>query len=86
VEVIGFPMGLFVVNHNVSLQAFGRNGVLWKTGRISCGGFRGIVVTETRLLGETRHPRRGEWCGFTLDLATGDVSFASPTAIPKSME
>jgi hypothetical protein len=75
VEVIGFPMGLFVVNHNVSLQAFGRNGVLWKTGRISCGGFRGIVVTETRLIGEARHPRRGEWCGFALDLATGDVRF-----------
>jgi hypothetical protein len=86
VEVIGFPLGLFVVNHSVSLQAFGPNGVLWKTGRISCGGFRGIVVTETRLFGEARHPRRGEWCGFSLDLATGDVSFASPAAVPKSVE
>jgi hypothetical protein len=78
VEVIGFPMGLFVVNHNVSLQAFGRKGVLWKTGRISCGGFRGVVVTESRLIGEALHPRRHEWCGFVLDMATGDVCFADP--------
>jgi hypothetical protein len=75
VEVIGFPMGLFVVNHNASLQAFGPNGVLWKTGRISAGGFRGIVVTETRLLGEARHPSRQEWCGFSLHLASGEVRF-----------
>jgi hypothetical protein len=86
VEVIGFPMGLFVVNHNVSLEAFGRNGRLWKTGRISCGGFRGIVVTETRLIGEARQPPRGEWCGFSLDMATGEVRFAQAAAVPKSVE
>jgi hypothetical protein len=74
-EVIGFPMGLFIVNHTVSLERFGRNGRLWKTGRISCGGFRGVVVTETRLIGEALHPRRQEWCGFVLDMATGDVCF-----------
>jgi hypothetical protein len=74
-EVIGFPMRLFIVNHSVSLERFGRKGRLWKTGRISCGGFRGVVVTETRLIGEARHPRRREWCGFALDLATGDVCF-----------
>jgi hypothetical protein len=76
-EVIGFPMRLFVVNHNVSLEAFGRNGRLWKTGRISARGFRGIVVTETRLMGEARHPSRQEWCGFSVDLASGEVRFAS---------
>jgi hypothetical protein len=76
-EVIGYPMRLFVVNHNVSLEAFGRNGRLWKTGRISAGGFRGIVVTETRLMGEARHPSRQEWCGFSVDLASGEVRFRS---------
>ncbi|MEA2327115.1 MAG: hypothetical protein QOE68_2074 [Thermoanaerobaculia bacterium] len=76
-EVIGFPMRLFVVNHNVSLEAFGRNGRLWKTGRISAGGFRGIVVTETRLMGEARHPSRQEWAGFSVDLASGEVRFRS---------
>jgi len=86
VEVIGFPMGLFVVNHNVSLEAFGKSGRLWKTGRISAGGFRGIVVTETRLIGEARDPRRGEWCGFSLDMATGEVRFAPAAAVPKSVE
>jgi hypothetical protein len=74
-EVIGYPMSLFIVNHNVSLEAFGRSGRLWKTGRISSGGFRGILVTETRLMGEARHPSRREWCGFSLDLASGDVRF-----------
>jgi hypothetical protein len=76
-EVIGHPMRLFVVNHNVSLEAFGRNGRLWKTGRISAGGFRGIVVTETRLMGEALHPSRQEWCGFSVDLASGEVRFPS---------
>jgi hypothetical protein len=76
--VIGYPMSLFIVNHHVSLEAFGRSGRLWKTGRISSGGFRGILVTETRLMGEARHPSRREWCGFSLDLASGDVRFCSP--------
>jgi hypothetical protein len=39
-EVIGFPMKLFIVNHSVSLERFGTKGRLWKTGRISSGGFR----------------------------------------------
>ena len=76
VEVIGFPMGLFVVNHNVRLEAFGPNGSLWKTGRISAGGFRGIVVTKTRLMGEARLSRQ-EWCGFSVDLASGEVRLPS---------
>jgi hypothetical protein len=49
----------------------------WKTGRISAGGFRGIVVTETRLMGEARHPSRQEWCGFSVDLASSEVRVRS---------
>jgi hypothetical protein len=77
-EVIGYPMRLFIVNHNVSLESFGRNGRLWKTGRISAGGFRGVVVTETRLMGEARHPSRQEWAGFSVNLKSGEVRFGDP--------
>jgi len=35
---------------------------------------------------EARDPRRGEWCGFSLDLATGEVRFAQAAAVPKSLE
>jgi hypothetical protein len=51
------PMTVFVVDHNgTSLEAFGRTGRLWKTDPIGCGGFRRMAITDTRLVGEARHP------------------------------
>ena len=70
------PMTVFVVNHNdVSLEAFGKTGRLWKTGTIGCGGFRQIAITDTNIIGEARQPFPPWWACFSVDLATGEVRF-----------
>jgi hypothetical protein len=67
-------MTVFIVSHrNMSLEAFGRTGRLWKTDAIGSGGFRGVAITDTRLLGEARYAYLGEWIGFSVELATGEV-------------
>jgi hypothetical protein len=67
------PLTLFVVNHNdMSLEAFGRTGRLWRTNPISRGGFRGMALTDATIVGEARHPR---WTPFSVKLATGEVRF-----------
>ena len=75
-EVVGTirdeGLTLFVVNHNgMSLEAFGRNGRLWKTDTISSGGFRRMAITSDELVGEARHP--AAWVRFSVKLATGAV-------------
>jgi hypothetical protein len=71
------PMTVFIVVHNsLSLEAFGRTGRLWKTDPIGCGGFRRMAITDTRLVGEARHPFPPGWAGFSVKLATGEVRFA----------
>ena len=70
------PPTLFIVNHNGrSLEAFGKTGRLWKTHINSCGGFRNTFLTDTCLLGEARHPFRGTWVRFSVNLATGEVQY-----------
>jgi hypothetical protein len=69
---------VFLVDHNgMSLEAFGTSGRLWKTGTISFRGFRNTELTATSVTGEARHPSRPGWTGFSIDLATGEVRFAS---------
>jgi hypothetical protein len=71
------PRTLFVVNHNgMSLEAFGRTGRLWKTDTFGSGEFRRMSITDDNLIGETRHPSRPGWTGFSVNLATGEVRFA----------
>lgn len=68
------PFTLFIVDHNgMSLEAFGQTGRLWKTDTISCGGFRGLTVTDTTLEGEAR--QASGWIRFSVELATGEVRF-----------
>jgi len=68
------PMTLLVVNHNnLSLEAFGKTGRLWKTRPIGSGGIRGMEIKNDVLFGEVRHPYGPGWAGFSVNLATGDV-------------
>ncbi|HEY0159947.1 MAG TPA: hypothetical protein VGF28_21860 [Thermoanaerobaculia bacterium] len=68
------PMTLFIVGHkDMSLEAFGRSGRLWKTDAIGSGGFRGMTITDTELFGEARYAFLGTWVGFSVKLATGEV-------------
>jgi hypothetical protein len=67
---------MFIVDHNgMSLEGFGKGGRLWKTDTISSGGFRETGMTDTRIIGEARHPSRPGWTGFSVNLATGEVRF-----------
>lgn len=79
------PGTFFVVDHDgKSLEAFGRNGRLWKSGVISCGGFRELSLTDDRLIGEAR--QASGWTDFSVDLATGEVRFGDAVALPISLE
>ena len=65
-----------VVNHNdMSLEAFGKSGRLWKTPTISAGGFREVDLIDDKIVGQARHPLRQAWTGFEVNLATGDVRY-----------
>ncbi|HXH38876.1 MAG TPA: hypothetical protein VNN08_09635, partial [Thermoanaerobaculia bacterium] len=67
---------MFLVDHNgMSLEGFGKTGRLWKTGRISCGGFRDTAMTDTRFIGETLLACPPAWVRFSVRLATGEVRF-----------
>lgn len=81
-EVVGVirdeALTVFIVNHNdMSLEAFGKSGRLWKTAAISSGGFRIKGFTDTALLGEARHPSRRTWTRFSVKLATGEVELGA---------
>jgi hypothetical protein len=68
------PLTLYVVFHNdMSLEAFGMTGRLWKTDTISSGGFRRMSLTPDALVGEARQPWPMGWARFSVKLATGEV-------------
>jgi hypothetical protein len=85
-ECIGMSQRtFFVVDHDgKSLEAFGRNGRLWKSGVISSGGFRELSLTDESLIGEVG--QASGWTAFSVDLATGQVRFGDAAAVPKSLE
>jgi hypothetical protein len=69
-------MTFFVVVHNGrSLEAFGREGRLWKTGAIGCERIRHMDMGNTTITGEGVHPLLPGWSNFSVDLATGKVRF-----------
>ena len=70
------PGTLFVINHNdMSLEAFGRAGRLWKTDAISSGGLRRMTASDDAIIGEARRPSPPGWAAFSVELATGEVRF-----------
>jgi len=67
---------LFVVVHGSRrLEAFGREGRLWKTGAIGSGRVRHMDMADTAIIGEGVHPLLPGWTNFTVELATGNVRF-----------
>ena len=72
------PMTVFIVDHNgMSLEAFGRNGRLWKTDTVSAGGFRETAFTDTTFIGEAIHPSWRWWTPFSVNIATGEVRYGN---------
>jgi hypothetical protein len=83
--MLDYPRTVFIVDHGgLSLEAFGRSGRLWKTDAIGSGGFRNTAMTDSSFIGEAR--TRSRWAPFSVDLASGDVSFANAGVAPKSVE
>jgi hypothetical protein len=69
---------IFVVNHDDrSFEAFGPAGRLWQTYAISCGGFRNLTLDRHAFAGEARQASEPEWVAFSVDMATGRVSWDS---------
>jgi hypothetical protein len=74
------PAGLLFLNHgDMSFEAFGPGGSLWKTGRIGAGGFRNVGLEPGALTGETQNGSEPEWTAFSVDLGTGEVSWDDST-------
>jgi hypothetical protein len=79
VEVVGLHVAavmldeartLFLIDHDgMKLEAFGKNGRLWKTDIISSGGFLEISFEDNSIVGEAREA--SGWVRFSVDLATG---------------
>jgi hypothetical protein len=76
------PLTTFVIIHDgTSLEAFGKNGRLWKTDPIGFGQIRRLAFTDDeRLVGETPHLTRTGWTRFFVKLATGEVQL-DPTGV-----
>ena len=67
---------IFIVNHDDrSFEAFGPAGRLWKTYALSCGGFRNLTLDAYEFTGEARQSSEPEWVAFSVDMATGKVSW-----------
>jgi len=66
----------FFVNHDDRfLDAFGPAGWLWRTPAIGCG-FRGLTLNDGQIAGEAQQSPDAEWSAFSVDVGTGEVSFA----------
>src|SRR4051794_40314741 len=83
-SVISFPSAASSgVTGGVS-EGFGRSGRLWKTDAIGTGGFRRTAITDTEFVDEAR--QAVEVGTFSVNLASGEVSFANGAEVPKSVE
>jgi len=68
---------LLLLEHSGAyLEAFGRDGVLWKSGRIGAG-LRELEFGDGVLFGETLQGSDGDWINFSVDLRTGEVAWKS---------
>jgi len=74
---------VFIVNHDDrSFEAFDCEGRRWKTDAISCGGFQSLAFDENQFGGEARQSSEPEWVAFSIDLATGEVSWGRTLGSP----
>jgi hypothetical protein len=79
-DVIPIPqLEAFVVGNGLWFEAIDRNGLWWRSRRISWDGMRNIKVADVSLSGEAYDPLSGteEWRPFTLDLTTGEAKGGS---------
>ncbi len=73
----GEPILLF--GNGLWFEAFGREGRIWRSRRMSWDGLRHVVLNGNLLSGEAYAPEgpKGAWYPFQLDVMTGTVSGGS---------
>jgi hypothetical protein len=72
VNVIPIPqLELLVVGNGLWFEAIGRNGILWKSPRISWDGMRNLEVHDFVLSGEAYDPMTNDWRPFKVDVLSG---------------
>jgi Asp-tRNA(Asn)/Glu-tRNA(Gln) amidotransferase C subunit len=75
--IIDVEGGLLLLEHaGAYLEAFGKGGALWMSGRIGAG-LREWEFGDGVLLGETRQGSDGDWVDFSVDLRTGEVAWST---------
>jgi hypothetical protein len=68
--------GLLILDRgDTYFEAFGPNGPLWKTGRVGAGAIRNLEFGEHAVSGETQQGSSPDWVEFSIDVATGEVSW-----------
>jgi hypothetical protein len=69
----------FLFGNGLWFEALGREGMKWRSRRISWDGFRHVVLNGNLLCGEAYAPEgpEGAWYAFELDVQTGTVTGGS---------
>jgi len=71
IHVLEDPPLLVIDDQGIQFQAFGPEGLRWRTKRISWDGFRNVVITGSQLSGESSNVTGDVWESFQVDLRTG---------------
>lgn len=69
--------GLLLLHNGLWFIAYGRDGRLWQSDRLSWDGIRGESISFPWLSGEAWTFDGDRWISFALNLETGDVSGGS---------
>ena len=72
-EALQPSAGVVVLCSLTAMQAFGPQGRLWQTRRISWDGFRALRIEGERILGESWRPFGEHWVPFAVRVSTGEV-------------
>jgi hypothetical protein len=67
------PNRLLISNQDMEFTCIGKDGVLWKSSRISWEGFNDLVLENEKLTGLAWNPTptESQWIPFSLDLHSG---------------
>jgi len=71
------PLEAMIVADDIEVSAHTKNGILWKSGRISWDGIEYVSIEGNKLIGEAFDPRDDKLYPFSVDLLTGKVEGGS---------
>jgi hypothetical protein len=65
------PLDVMIIADDLEIFAHTKDGILWKSERISWDGIEYVSIKDDRLIGEAFDPRDDNWHPFSVDLLTG---------------